>query len=537
METTPVTPPQENDPVDSASFVAWAKDHAIPVSIPPSDDSFDDLDFLCGIIGEQRVVAFGETAHYMHEWNRFRARLFKYLVQTRGFNTFVLESGLVEGRNIHNYVAGSDVDWDTVITSVTNAWGVWDELQELIQWMRRYNENPDKDQELRFYCMDGTGNWFHARHAHDAVMTFARKVDTDLTSTVQGLEGAVQYINFDRRGEWEESTWKRLIADASLIVNRIEQHRLAYIEASSQDDFDWGLRSAEILRDVLLNLAQTELDFSAGFKTFWNVRDVSMARSLEWILNREGPKAKAVVGAHNTHLQQCPVRVNKATSMGSYVANRIGREKLLLIGTASTYSVKGEEPDPESCAAVYEKVGPDCFFLDLRNAPASGPVADWLGMERMDRHNLRYGPVTPGPAWDCLLFSRRVRIADVALAPSMEMERATPNPAQFDALSGRYLVLGFVAAQNTLDIIRDGDRLYTSGEDDTSGELFPPYRSEIFEAEDGRFVWNDWPARLAFHRDGDGPATRVTITMPGMGAYHGERVSGVLSQRMSESIT
>ena len=220
--------------------------------------------------------------------------------------------------------------------------------------MRRYNENPDKDQELRFYCMDGTGNWFHARHAHDAVMTFARKVDTDLTSTVHGLEGAVQYINFDQRGEWEESTWQSLIADASLIVNRIEQHRLAYIEASSQDDFDWGLRSAEILRDVLLMLAQTELDFSAGFKTFWNVRDVSMARSLEWILNREGPDAKAVVGAHNTHLQQCPVRVNKATSMGSYVANRIGREKLLLIGTASMYSVKGEEPDPESCAAVYE---------------------------------------------------------------------------------------------------------------------------------------------------------------------------------------
>ena len=76
----------------------------------------------------------------------------------------------------------------------------------------------------------------------------------------------MQYINFDQRGEWEESTWKSLIADASLIVNRIEQHRLAYIEASSQDDFDWGLRSAEILRDVLLMLAQTELDFSAGFK-------------------------------------------------------------------------------------------------------------------------------------------------------------------------------------------------------------------------------------------------------------------------------
>ena len=214
-----------------------------------------------------------------------------------------------------------------------------------------------------------------------------------------------------------------------------------------------------------------------------------------------------------------------AGASGVSPANRIGREKLLLIGTASTYSVKGEAPIPESCAAVYEQVGPDSFFLDLRLAPASGPVADWLNTEHMDRHNLRYGPVTPVPAWDCLLFSRRVRIADVALAPSMEIGRASPNPSQYVELTGRYIVMGFLAARNTLDIIREGDKLYANGEEDTSGELFPPYRTEIHEAEDGRFVWNEWPARLEFHRNDEGRAVRVTITMPGMGVYYGERVS------------
>ena len=217
--------------------------------------------------------------------------------------------------------------------------------------------------------------------------------------------------------------------------------------------------------------------------------------------------------------------MQKATSMGSYLANRIGREKILLIGTASTYSVKGEQPVPESCAAAYEQIGPDCFFLDLRNAPSSGPAADWLNSEHADRHNLRYGPITPGQAWDCLLYSRHVRIADVALAPSMEMERAAPNPSQFDSLAGRFIVFGFLAAKNTLDIINEDGRLFANGEEDTSGELFPPYRCEIFEAEDGRFVWNEWPARMEFHRDEQGLAKKITITMPGMGVYHGERQS------------
>ena len=112
-------PPQE--PIHSAAFVAWAKDQAVPVSIPGTDERFHDLGFLSRIVGGAQVVCLAENA---------------------------------------------------------------------------------------------------------------------------------RYINFGKRGDWEESTWKHLIADASLIVNRMEQHRLACIQASSHDDYDWALRSAEILRDV-----------------------------------------------------------------------------------------------------------------------------------------------------------------------------------------------------------------------------------------------------------------------------------------------
>jgi erythromycin esterase len=516
---------QEDSTVDSGSFVAWAQGEAIPLSIPQTDENYDDLGFLGEVIGDARIVAMAENAHFWHEWNRFRARLFKYLVEAHGFNTFVLESGIVESRNIHEYVAGADVDWDTVVKSVTNAWGVWAELQELIQWMRGYNANPDRDRELRFYGMDGTGNWFHAQHAFNAVVEFGRKVDADLANDVKrSFEGPVRDINLDRRGEVDEATWRNLIAESTLVVNRIEQHRLAYIQASSQDDYDWALRSAEILRDMLLMMAQTgDLNSSEGFLSFWNVRDVSMASSLEWILKREGPDARIVVGAANAHLQRYPVRVTRATSMGSYIENRIGREKMLIIGAASTYSTKGEEPPPDTNPAAYDQVGPECYFLDLRKAPTSGPVAKWLNTERMSRHNLRYGPEAPGQAYDCLLFHRTVSIAEVALAPSMVRELATPDPSRFDDHVGRYVVIGFLAKPHILDISLQVDKLYASGQEDTSGELFPPYQTEIRKAEDGRFVWADWPAVVEFHAS-EGPTERVTITMPGLGVYQGKRV-------------
>ena len=519
----------EHGPDDSAgsaqAFLEWARGAAVAVSIPRHDADYDDLSFIGDIIGDATVVAFGENAHYLHEWNRFRARLFKYLVHEHGFSVFILESGLVEGRHIHDYVDGKDVPWERVVGSVTNGWGVWAELQELIVWMREYNADPANRRRLRFYCTDGSGNWAHARIAFDAVVAFLRRVDHEAAERVESeLGDEMRGADFAGRDRLDRAAWDRLIAGSARIVSRIEQQRLAWRESVSREDYDWGLMSARVLRHLMLNFAQTETDFGVGFRTFWNVRDAAMAEQVEWILDREGPGARAVIGAHNTHLQQYPVRVQRATSMGAYLVERIGRENVLFIGAQSACSVKGEKPLPESNQAVYGQVGPDCYFLDLRRAPRVGLVADWLGTERPDRSNLRYQPVAPGKAWDCFVFHHRVSIAEPQVPDSMRPGFGAPDPTRYDGYVGRYVLLGFLSQPTTLDITRDGDRLFADGRDDTSGELFPPYRTEILHSDDGRFLWPNWPAVLEFH--GAPKAEWVTIVMPGMGTYEGARDSG-----------
>ncbi len=507
------------------AFLEWAREEAVPLGIPRHDTDFDDLSFLGAVIGDAPVVALGENAHYLHEWNRLRARLFKYLVREHGFSVFILESGLVEGRHIHDYVDGKDVPWERVVGSVTNGWGVWAELQELIVWMREYNASVGNRRRLRFYGTDGSGNWAHARIAFDAVLAFLRDAEPETAESVEREHGdAMRGAEFADRERLDRAAWDCLIAVSARIVSRIEQQRVAWRESVSADDYDWGLQSARVLRHLMLNFAQTEIDFSAGFRTFWNVRDVAMAQQVQWILDREGPGARALVGAHNTHLQQCPVRVQRATSMGSYLAERIGRENVVFIGAQSAYSVKGEEPRPESNQAVYAQVGPDCYFLDLRRAPREGPIADWLRTERPDRSNLRYQPVTPGKAWDCFVFHRRVSIAEPQVPDAMRPGLGTPDPARYDGYVGRYVLIGFLAQPTTLHVTREGDRLFGDGRDDTSGELFPPFRTEILPSDDGRFLWPNWPAILTFH--GAPRANRVSIIMPGMGTYEGAREPG-----------
>lgn len=506
------------------AFVSWARRQLIPLSIPRADDDYEDMLFLDSVVANKRIVAFGESHHYLHEWNRWRARLFKYLAKHHGFSTFVLESGLVEGRLLHDYVAGRNIEWKAVVAAITNAWGVWAELNDLIRWMRLWNTNPERPFELRFYCMDGTGNWYHAQHAYQAVHDYARRIDPALADDISCDFGhAVNEINFDNRHEISASQWKDLIGAATVLVNRLEQSCVAYCNASTKDEFDWILRSAQILRDVLLNFCQTESDFDIGLRQFWNVRDASMAESLRWIVDREGPDARMVLAAANTHLQLYPVRVQRATSMGSYYVSRFGRDETLFIGATSDTSVKGEPPIPECNQAVYDQVGPDCFFLDLRGAPANGPVAEWLNEERPDRVNMRYQPVCPGEAWDCLLFHRTLHTAEVELPAYLQSSQVGLSQREMDSVCGRYVILGFLSATNTLDVFRDGDNLVTSGWDDTSGELFPPYLAAFHKCSDGRFRWEIWPGIVKFLAGDWYGDVGIEIEMPGMGTYYGKR--------------
>jgi erythromycin esterase len=513
---------EQQDPSADA-FVEWAREQAVSLSIPRRDDDYDDLGFIADVIGSKRVVTVGESAHYLHEWNRWRARLFKYLAIERGFSTFVLESALVEGRLVHDYVAGADCDWDDVARAINNVWGVWAEINDLVRWMREWNANPDRPRDLRFYGMDGTGNWGHARFAYRAVHDFARRADQVLADDIaRDFEQAVEEVTFATREHVTAARFRDLIGAASLLISRIEQARIAYTAATSHDDVDWALRCAQIMRDVFQALAQTDADFEIGFRQYWNVRDVSMAESLRWIREREGADAGMVVGAHNTHLQNYPLREQQATTMGSYFLSRFGPEDVLQIGSASGQSLKGDPPRPDSNQAAYDRIGPECFFLDLRAAPTAGPVADWLKVERPDRSNLRYQPVSAGDAWDCLIFHRTLSLGDVDLPGFLSSPPAEPDVDVLERFSGRYIIYGFLAAVNTLDVFFEDGALFTDGQDDTSGEVFPPFKVPIHFCQDGRFRWSVWPSILEFHPGKDPVA--VSVTTPGGALYHGERI-------------
>ena len=54
----------------SKPLVAWAKEHAIPITTVEPGHGFADLQALKATIGQARIVALGESAHEVHEIGR-----------------------------------------------------------------------------------------------------------------------------------------------------------------------------------------------------------------------------------------------------------------------------------------------------------------------------------------------------------------------------------------------------------------------------------------------------------------------------------
>ena len=90
-------------------------------------EPLDDLEWLDEAIGDARVVAIGESAHYNHEFFRLRHRLLRYLAERHGFGAYAMETGFVEGWLVDSWVrdGGEGRLGQVMADGMTSLMGLW----------------------------------------------------------------------------------------------------------------------------------------------------------------------------------------------------------------------------------------------------------------------------------------------------------------------------------------------------------------------------------------------------------------------------
>jgi erythromycin esterase-like protein len=160
------------------------------------------------------------------------------------------------------------------------------------------------------------------------------------------------------------------------VIGRLEAGRDTYLKKdAAAKDIDWAIQNARVVLQCMQMRANQV------------TRDHSMAVNIKWILDHS-PGAKMVVWAHNGHVQTsglgyAPMGAdlrqmfpNQMVVMGFSFNQGSFQARSQSTGELKNFTVP---PAPEgSLDATLASTGLPRLALDLRQAPQTGPVADWF---------------------------------------------------------------------------------------------------------------------------------------------------------------
>ncbi|WP_395245187.1 erythromycin esterase family protein [Agromyces sp. MMS24-K17] len=405
---------------------AWLGEHAVALdSLDPDDldPSSPDLAAITRLVGDARVVFVGESMHRIHEFLDVRHRIVRHLVTELGFTAFAMESGFAEARLVDDWIGGrSDLRPREVLErGLTYHMGKCQELLDQLAWMRRHNLAAARP--LRFHGIDLSASAASARPAVEVVAEILDRIDPGYSAVVRETllprfdhlppEGGLAWAALAIRAYLELGEPERfeLTARIGALAERTAALAPRFAGTDDAEAIAFAAQAAATARRTDAFLAAMVGAAGRGFPPA-NVRDLAMAENIRWILRRE---PRIVVAAANGHVQRSsfvspPLVPEPQLTFGQHLADELRGHSVVIASTygggdawlhrpspddapgESTPFVEAvEKPRPRTLdAAIAAGVRtsgtsgtpgspgamPPGFLVDLRDAPAGGPVRD-----------------------------------------------------------------------------------------------------------------------------------------------------------------
>ncbi|MET4927310.1 erythromycin esterase family protein, partial [Streptomyces sp. PSRA5] len=139
----------------AAEVTGWLSRNSVPLSGGLTAGApTADLQPLKEVLDGVRIVGLGESTHGTREFFQLKHRLLEYLVTELGFTTLAMEASASAGPAVDAYVRGGVGDPAQVLTGL----GFWtwrtEEVLDMIEWMRAYNDGRPADEQIRFAGID-----------------------------------------------------------------------------------------------------------------------------------------------------------------------------------------------------------------------------------------------------------------------------------------------------------------------------------------------------------------------------------------------
>jgi protein-L-isoaspartate(D-aspartate) O-methyltransferase len=270
--------------------------HAALEPLPP----FDDPAFapLFDRLGRARVVLLGEASHGTSEFYQARAAITRRLIEKHGFTIVAVEADWPDAAAVDRYVRhkGRMGAQEAPFERFPNWMWRNTDVASFVDWMRSHNERQPSDNRAGFFGLD----IYNMRGSIAAVLAYLDRVDPEAAAVARERYGCL--MPWQR----EPSTYGRAVltegyrkCEAEVVrqCQDILQKQLAY----GQDNSEGFLDAAQNARLIASAERYYRIMYYGGAES-WNLRDTHMFETLGHILNAHGPRSKAVVWAHNSHI-------------------------------------------------------------------------------------------------------------------------------------------------------------------------------------------------------------------------------------------
>lgn len=234
-----------------------------------------------------KVVSLGEASHGNVEFQELKLTVLKKLVQEYGFTAFALELDFGEGLAINDYIMGGDGDAEELLGHTTYPIYHTGQMQELIEWMRSYNQSVSGDKKIRFYGYD----------MQVGVDSIKYLIDFCKKHSLPDVDGALDEISVldDYDYQLDETKAAPLKESLEMILSGLEKYG-----KNLSDKFDLEYETALQTVNVLLQNVNNWLVDTPYF----DYRDRCMADNVLWVLNTEqqAGSGKIMIAGHNGHI-------------------------------------------------------------------------------------------------------------------------------------------------------------------------------------------------------------------------------------------
>jgi erythromycin esterase len=394
--------------------------HPLRATEPAGDTA--DLRALSVMIGDAEVVGLGEATHGSHEFFTMKERVFRHLVEKKGFTTFALELSWSAGLQIDEYLQTGKGD-ARKLAAQTLADSPWEreEFVSLIEWMHEYNRSHPR-RPVHFM-----GDDIGAPSLNDAffgrVTGYVEKNHPEALARLNELYTGLRPID-DAFAYLAKPLAERrqLAAKAQQALELVSSRK-----GSGGDAFDLAEQNARSIAQsaefFTLNPADPQ-----SLNSLQRFRDEVMAQNVTWWQKHTG--GKILVSAHNNHVGYVSDNPElHSKTQGSFLRDTMGEDYLpigftfdqgsflskdaALGGDWKKFTVGGAEPGRNE--HTLDQVRYRDFYLDVRTSPAAART--WLNTARPTLNIGTQFPEKPrdiaiAKSFDVLIHLHEVREAD-----------------------------------------------------------------------------------------------------------------------------